>query len=404
MSSSSLSNGSVSQQHQTITLTHAQYQQLTSLLHHADEIKQMLYACGLQPAIEVPKQTFEQMTQEVDDYLIKGEFVLAAKSWYRVCKSLEDAKVIATTKKNKLKQQFQTFCSYIAKDEVCEQIFQLLFQIRDIRWLLFLLAETPCFIKLFTIKSLTQANAAKFARDNLQLFRNMVKSNQKQPYNDAAVAIDMLNEFQHEIGIDRKNPKVKVTELTTTEAWKLLSTIVQKEQIIDYASYFGGVKDSLVFVNNYSKFQSQSQITQCCHSLPVYNLDFVYDIRLENCKNLTNVSLMFNDMVVRTWNVPENVSTFFLPLDNVDEEGCIDLVIEAESGKQLVVTSTIMMLCIPYVKVYLQMNKGGTSDMFCGVGVLSCELRAEIAKLSGKMKLCGKDIWFRNGGIFKIIN
>jgi len=53
-------------------------------------------------------------------------------------------------------------------------IFDILFCLHDIRWLLLVLSEEPCMLPFFTEDNLKKAAERGFARDNLQLFKNKV--------------------------------------------------------------------------------------------------------------------------------------------------------------------------------------------------------------------------------------
>ena len=61
-------------------------------------------------------------------------------------------------------------------------IFDILFCLHDIRWLLLVLSEEPCMLPFFTDDNLKKAAERCFARDSLELFKNKVAANAGKIY------------------------------------------------------------------------------------------------------------------------------------------------------------------------------------------------------------------------------
>jgi hypothetical protein len=59
---------------------------------------------------------------------------------------------------------------------ILKDVFDLLFELQDIRWLLLILSEHPYMTTFFTTENLKKAAQCNFARDNLQIFKNKVNA------------------------------------------------------------------------------------------------------------------------------------------------------------------------------------------------------------------------------------
>ena len=387
---------SFSNQPTMYSLTQAQYQQLMAFIQQADAVKQMLNeisVASIQPQNK-PEYSFDYLIKEGDECIQENKFVQAANFWYCACQSLKTTSSISATKKRILREQFQKFCHNIPAN-VCQDLFNLLFDLQDIRWLLQLVAGVENFLSFFTTKSLSLAQTSNFARDNLQLYKNMVKTNETQAETIISEN-DQIKLFHNKLAIDRTNCKVQVNDILSSEVYAFMSKLYKSTYTssisIQHFHHFQTMTDpqidSILFVKEHYKIQ---QTQDNIKHLP--KVDFIYNVYLEDCKNLSSVSLIFDNQVFHVWEIPSEVTKFVLPLQCVDKNECIHF--EIDQAKQLIISSVIMMACFLFCEVCLKLNDGATGDLFCDIGEFSNSLKKEIHKLPGVMNLANKQICYR---------
>jgi len=115
---------------------------------------------------------------EIDKYHIGLETVsMLLYYWCQLVKRFNDVPKISPIIKKQL--LWQLGIALQVKDiplNILKGVFELLFELQDIRWLLLFLSEHPCMTTFFTTENLKKAAQCNFARDNLQIFKNKVNN------------------------------------------------------------------------------------------------------------------------------------------------------------------------------------------------------------------------------------
>ena len=114
-------------------------------------------------------EKFEQLSQD--------QCVLALATWSKLVKRYQTMPKIGNDTKHKFNKQLNAILDaskHIPSSSV-RTVFDLLFLLRDIRWLLLNLVDRAKFAECFSQENLMRASEANFARDNLQLFKSKVE-------------------------------------------------------------------------------------------------------------------------------------------------------------------------------------------------------------------------------------
>jgi hypothetical protein len=136
---------------------------------------------------EVARDGLWQSAHFYDDYYLtltekyesmsQDQCVLALANWSNMVMRYKLAPKIGNDTKHKFSDQLNTIlaASNHIPNASITTVFDLLFKIKDIRWLLLILVNHIKFVLCFSPENLKRALEANFARDNLQLFKNQVE-------------------------------------------------------------------------------------------------------------------------------------------------------------------------------------------------------------------------------------
>jgi len=146
-----------------------------------DDCDVMPYAKTFIEDLEKQIQDFFDGTKSedgIDKYHIGLETVsMLLYYWCQLVKRFNDVPKISPIIKKQL--LWQLGIALQVKDiplNILKGVFDLLFELQDIRWLLLFLSEHPCMTTFFTTENLKKAAQCNFARDNLQIFKNKVNA------------------------------------------------------------------------------------------------------------------------------------------------------------------------------------------------------------------------------------
>ena len=122
------------------------------------------------------KALIQQLELIVKQQLSRDQSVLALETWIQLALFYRTVLKIGNDTKHQLSSMLKAIlaASTFIPDETISNVFNLLFQLKDIRWLLLILVDDAKFSRCFTAQTFKLASEANFARDNLQLFRNKV--------------------------------------------------------------------------------------------------------------------------------------------------------------------------------------------------------------------------------------
>lgn len=120
--------------------------------------------------------SMEHLELMVKQQLSREQSILALTTWCELALTHKSVSKIGNDTKHELSNLLKAILASptIILDESIHNVFNLLFQLKDIRWLLLILVDDAKFSRCFTAQSFKLASEANFARDNLQLFRNKV--------------------------------------------------------------------------------------------------------------------------------------------------------------------------------------------------------------------------------------
>jgi hypothetical protein len=128
--------------------------------------------------LDVKSTVFEEQMEILFKHQPSSEVgVMLVSCWHeQVRDSCLDVSKIANHVKHYFTKALKTILqNKTLGSSTLRSIFDLMFALQDIRWLLLVLSEEPCMLPFFTEENCKRASAdGAFARDSLQLFKNKV--------------------------------------------------------------------------------------------------------------------------------------------------------------------------------------------------------------------------------------